>query len=339
MSNNYLTLSKSTTNDVPSSILFGELKISEIASNSLKVYCGDSTNSPVKIYDETVSPTPTFIYNNPVEKYVCVQGSNSNNGQSGRPYATITYGISQLSNSSQGILSLEGGNYIGNITLTESDSKKGIIGTSSSFGFDNNTYITGNITINSNDNTISNIKLSGATSKIILNGSSDTRLDNIIISNSITGANVIESTSITGYLRISNCDFNNKTLLLTSDDPMIVYIDNCKNLKLNLSNKIVCYSINTVFQEISTNNNIYNGFNVITDIISSAPTNPGFYILSADYLTFLKGSLIAFDGLNITLLSKYYNCQPYFYVFLKNATYVKTSNSEFAEVQIKPIIL
>ena len=341
-SNQTIQIKKSTTSIAPESLLFGELAISTVASNTT-LYAGDSTGTPLKIYDQSEIDIPVFIYNNTFNKYVANQGDNTNNGQQGRPYLSIQYGLNTCPSS--GSVQVESGIYTENLTLTTTG--QNLLGTSATPGINATTRINGNISITGSHSNIGSITLINTSSNITINSTtgSDFNFNAINVSASVTSTNILTVSNCgTGYINISNCDFANKTLLFSPHANIVfVYISNCRNFKINAgANYQVIMDVNSSFVETSTNNNIYVSYNNCTDIISATPVSPGLYLLSADTTingnALIKGSLISFDGVNAKLIYLYYNCPSSIYLSVKNSVYMKTGSLAWSPATTYPII-
>jgi hypothetical protein len=345
----YLQIKKSIIDEIPTTILFGELAISD-KDNILRLYAGDQTGAPIKIYDQS---TPAeYIYENNKQKYVAIGGSDLNNGQSGFPLQSIQYALTKIT--AAGCLSIEAGIYNEYIGIGSDDAIKALIGQ-----FTSNIY---NVTELSNvieifDDadrmTFSNLEFSSstATTHILINSTSSTQnsnFNNISISGStLTNSNVIkvqDQTTAAGYINIDGCDFANRILLLENSTlPRFCFITSSRNITLNAgTNWIVVIDDNSTVIETSSNNNIINS-NIVTDIISVAPSSFGFYLLSADVtissVVYPKGSLIVYNGVAVTYTTKYYRNKSSYFVILKNQTYVKTGSDAYSVVTAYPIIL
>ena len=341
----YLTLAKSTTVDPPLTSLFGQLQVTETAPNTLKMYLGDSSNNPVKIFDETTpSGTPVYIYNNTTYKTVSPNGLDTNNGQPSRPYQTITYGISQIT--AGGVLAVESATYTENITLNVTN--KASQGVSNGIS-DAQTRIIGTAFLSSNftGSKLSNLSFEKSDSQILVNGTGTSFfLDRIAVGTSVTSTNFLDITTMNaGYVNISNCDFNNLTLKFAGSNLVQVYIQNCRNFKIDAgATYLVAIDETCSFQEISTNNNVVVGFTNITDIVATAPTVFGYYLASAAItigsLNILKGDLFLFITTGVAqLVRRYYNCSPIMYLSAKSTSYVKTGSLTWSPVTSYPIVL
>ena len=346
----YLQIKKSIIDEIPTTILFGELAISD-KDNILRLYAGDQTGAPIKIYDQS---TPAeYIYENNLQKYVAIGGSDVNNGQSGFPVETITHAMTLIV--AGGCVSMEAGIYTENLIFDgATNSQKAIIGQ-----FTSNTYNVTEInqtieTINNNSQmTFSNLDFSksGVTDHILINSTSSNQnynFNNISISGSTSSTsnviNVQDQTTSAGYINIDSCDFNNRILLLENSTlPRFCFITNSRNITMNAgTNWIVVIDDNSTVIETSSNNNIINS-NIVTDIIAVAPSSFGFYLLSADVtissVVYPKGSLIVYNGVAVTYTTKYYRNKSSYFVILKNQTYVKTGSDVYSVVTAYPIIL
>jgi hypothetical protein len=108
------------------------------------------------------------------------------------------------------------------------------------------------------------------------------------------------------------------------------------------ANFFVIVDTNSSFVEVSTNNNITVGYNNVYDVITAAPTIPNFYILNSNVtinsVSFLKGSLISFDGVNGKLVYLFYNAPPIVYVSNKSNSYVKSESSTWSPTTTFPIV-
>jgi len=342
---NYLTLSKSTTVDPPTTSLFGQLQATQLGASDLKLYLGNAAGTPQKIYDQsTPAGTPVYIYNNTLFKTVSPQGDNANNGQVSRPYQTITYGISQIT--AGGVLSVESATYTENITLNSAN--KSIQGISCGIS-DAQTRIIGTAFLSSNftGSKLSNLSFEKSDSQILVNGTGTSfTLEGISVGTSVTSANFLDITTMNaGYINISNCDFNNLTLKFAGSNIVSVYIQNCRNFKVDAgATYLVAIDDNCSFQEVSANNNLVVGFTNITDIVSAAPTVFGYYIASAAITigttNILKGDLFIFITTGVArVVRRYYNCMPVLYLSAKNTSYVKTGSLNWSPITYYPIIL
>lgn len=341
-SNQTIQIKKSTTTIAPESLLFGELAISTVSSNTT-LYAGNSTGTPLKIYDQGAIDIPVYIYDNTFNKYIAKFGSNSNNGQSGRPYLTIQYGLDTCPSS--GSIQCESGIYTENLTF--STTGQNLIGTSATPGINATTRLNGTVSITGSHSNIGSITLINTASTITINTATGTdfNFNAINISGSVTSTNVLTVTNCgAGYINISNCDFANKTLLFSPHANIVfVYIQNCRNFKINAgANYQVIMDTNSSFIELSTNNNIYVSYNNCTDIINATPVNPGLYLLSANTTingnALIKGSLISFDGANARLIYLYYNAPSSLFLSVKNSVYMKTGTLTWSPVTTYPIV-
>jgi hypothetical protein len=339
MSNQTIQIKKSTTTVAPASLLFGELACSTVSSNTC-LFLGNSTGTAIKIYDQ--SEPLEVVYNNTYDKYVANGGSNTNNGQAGRPYETITYGLTQIS--AGGVLNVEAGTYTEDLTLSGvSKNLNGVYTTS----YNSLTNIDGSITLTGSKTQVSNLSFVKTSSAITINNVSGEGFwfNNINVAPSVTTTNFLTVTSMaTGYINISNCDFNNTTLKLnTLAVPIQVYIQNCRNMKIDAgANYIVFVDNVSSIQEVSTNSNIAVGYSNVNDFIIVNPTVFGLYLLGANLtintVNFLKGSTILFDGTNAKLIYLYYNNLPAIYCANKATTYLKTGSSNYAPCATYPIV-
>ena len=342
MSDRTIQIKKSTTNIAPENLLFGEFATSTVDSNTT-LYLGNSSGTALKIYDESAIDIPVFIYNNTSNKYVAKEGLNTNNGQSSRPYLTIQNGLNTCP--SLGSVQVESGIYTENLTF--STTGQHLIGTSATLGIAPTTRLNGTISITGSQSSIGYITLMNSASSITINSVSgnDFNFNAINISGSVSTTNVLTVTAMaSGYINLSNCDFQNKTLLFSPHANIVfVYITNCRNMKINAaSNYIVIVDNNTNFVELSTNNNISVGYNNVTDIISATPVNPGLYLLSDNTTiggnALIKGSLISYNGVSATLIYLYYNCASSIYLSAKNAVYQKIGSLNWAPTATYPIV-
>ncbi len=341
-SNQTIQIKKSTSTVAPESLLFGEFAESTV-SNNTTLYIGNSSGVPLKIYDESHVDVPVFIYDNTFHKYVAKNGDNTNNGQQGRPYATIQHGLDSCP--ALGSVNVESGIYTENLTL--STQGQNISGTSATQGISPTTRLDGTISITGTQSAISNITLINASSTITINSATgkNYNLNAINVSGSVTSTNILTVTSCaSGFINIANCDFNNKTLLFSPMANIVfVYIQNSRNFKIDAAaNYVIVMDTNTSFIETSTNNNISVGYNNCSDIISATPANAGLYLLSANTTingnALIKGSLIYFDGLNARLIYLYYNAPSSVFLSVKNNLYVKTGSLTWSPVTSYPIV-
>ena len=344
MSNQQQTIQikKSTSNITPESLLFGELACSTV-SNNTKLFLGNSSSTPLLVYDQSAIDIPVFIYDNTLNKYVAKNGDNSNNGQSGMPFGSIQYGLDNCL--SLGSVQVESGIYTENLTLSLLN--QNLIGTSACPGIVATTRIDGTISITGSQSSIGNITLINTASAITINTitGKDFNFNGLNVSGSVTSTNILTVTNCaSGYINISNCDFTNKTLLFSPTANIVfVYISNCRNFKINAAaNYQIIVDANSIFIETSTNNNIFVSFNNCNDIISSTPVTPGLYLLSANTTingnALIKGSLISFDGANARLIYLFYNCPNSLYLSAKNSVYVKTGSLNWNAVTSYPIV-
>jgi hypothetical protein len=346
----YLTLKKSIVDEIPLSIRFGELAISD-KDDILRLYAGNQLDEPIKIYDESI-PATNFVYENNKQKYVAINGSNSNNGQQGYPFSTITYAATQITTG--GAVVLEGGLYNEVLSFNQNDSRKAVIGQTTSSNY-NVTELSQAIQISNNNfqMTFSNLEFSNstATKHIDITSTSSTQnynFNNITVSGSTSStSNVIyasNQTTSAGYINVDSCDFINRILFLENSTlPRFCFITNSRNITLNAgTNWIVVIDDNSTVIETSSNNNIITS-NTLTDIISTAPSTFGFYLLSEDVVissvTYTKGSLIVFNGVAVTYFTKYYRNKSSYYIINKGETYVKTGSDEYKPVTSYPIVL
>ena len=350
MDSKYLTIKKSIIDETPTTIRFGELALSD-KDNILRVFCGDQTDAAVKIFDQSV-PANNFVYNNDKQKYIAVNGSDDNNGQSGYPYSTVLKGLENITTG--GIISLEAGIYNELLSFDETHSVRGIIG-QNTCNIYNSTELSNGIEMYSSNNrmTFANLEFSSSTldNHVDINSSSSTQnynFDHITASGSTkTTSNIIRAAntgSSAGYININQCDFANRILKLgNSGLPRFCFITNSSNISLDAgTNWLVFIDDNSQIIELSNNNNIINS-NTVNDFISVAPTTFGFYLLESDVtinsVLYTKGSYIVYSGVAVSFYSKYYRNKSSYYVINKNQTYVKTGSNEYSVITSYPIIL
>ena len=147
-----------------------------------------------------------------------------------------------------------------------------------------------------------------------------------------------------GYISLDGCDFFGRQLYLENSTlSRFCYITNSRNISLHAgTNWIVIIDDSSTVQELTNNNNIITS-NTVTDIITTAPTTFGFYLLENDItissVVYPKGSFIVFNGVSVSFTTKYYRNAAAYYVILKNQTYVKTGSDEYKPATSYPIIL
>lgn len=352
--NKYLQLKKSTTNIQPDNLAFGELALSDI-SNRIRLFVGKNDNTVQQIFDSDIQ-TEDYIYDNLFQKHVSPQGDDNNNGQVNKPFQTIVKALNTIEQG--GIVVLESGYYNQNILFNNTFSQKSITGKNISNGILSRTYLNGiyDIAYNTEKICISNITFSNTSEDddrgndyiLQINTSSSNQnmiFNNISVSSSVNKTNIIKVRSNDtsgGFIDISNCDLNNKTIRLEDSIlPRVLYINNSKNLKLfagtnwtvfvnNDSNNIV---------ELSSNNNIFKP-DMVLDIVSTLPLINGIYISDADNISLgvSKGDVfVKIDSL-IYVIEKYYCAKTIYYVISKNNSYIK-QNGSYKELVTYPIIL
>lgn len=345
-----LQVLKSTTTVTPVSLLFGELSVSDV-SNNVNVYIGDSLQNPIKIFDQA---TPTeFVYENDKNKYVAINGSDSNNGQSGYPFETITFGQTQII--AGGALILEGGIYNEDLLFQTVDSRKALLGTPTTNNY-NVTEISRNIELNeaAEQITFAYLEFSepGASIKHIWVNSSSSNANmnfqNITASGSTgAGSHVVYVSNVAGsagYINVDGCDFAGRRLTLENSTlPRYCFISNSRNITLSAGiNWVVFVDESSTISEISNNGNIVDS-NSVSDIIGVNPVAFGIYLLSAELtinsVVYPKGNLIFWNGVSVSFTSRYYVNKPMYFVVAKNACYVKTGSLEYSEVTSYPIVL
>lgn len=346
----YLQIKKSIVDEIPSSIKFGELAISD-KDNILRLYAGDQLLNPIKIFDQSL-PATNFVYNNDKHKTVAIGGSDSNNGQSGYPLETITYATSQIT--SGGAVVIEGGLYNEDLLFDgAADSRKAILGTPTTSNYNVTEFQQSIQIINNNAQmTFGYIEFSYAGIKCIdilsTASNSNYNFQNITVSNSTAEDSYIvyvdNMETSAGYISLDGCDFLNRILYLKDSTlPRFCYITNSRNISLHAgTNWIVVVDDASTVQELTNNNNIITS-NTVNDIITAAPSTFGFYLLENDItissVVYPKGSLIVFNGVTVSYTTKYYRNASAYYVINKNQTYVKTGSSEYKPVTSYPIVL
>lgn len=341
MTNTYVQIKRSSNSETINTLKFGELAVSDF-NNKVKLFVGKNDETVQLLVDSSIQIPSLFNYNNLHQKYVSQNGDDLNNGQINQPYLTIN---KALDNTSQGgIILIEGGYYNEELIFNDDlkHSRKYVSGIQG-----NNVisyiFITNKISYLNNVKqiTLSNLLLSysGVDDIITINCSTANQnfnFNNISVSGSVITENIIRVLNNGyGYIDISNCDFNNKTIKLNNTTiPRWLFISNSRNIKIDAG--IGWYvSINDGSQniiEISNNLNILRSW-MVTDIVSSEPSTDGIYIASDAFTSsdgnssILKGCVFTKYLGTLTITDKYYTAKPSYYVLIKDKTYIKSQGT------------